>query len=176
MEERFGFIRDKLDIKILILFILRRLPAPIDGDSLAELAICEDSISYFDYTECLTELLDSGHITLSEAGYAITDKGRANGIITENSLPYTVRLSVEKALGPIARNQRRDELIETSHVSRGRGYDAVLSLSDDVGPVMSIRLYCANEPTAERVEGIFRKKAEEVVSALMDLLTTDEEG
>ncbi len=32
-----GFIHEKLDIKLLILFILSRLPAPIDRGSLDEL-------------------------------------------------------------------------------------------------------------------------------------------
>ena len=49
--ERFGFIHDKLDIKILILFVLRRLPDYVQGDTLAELVLCDDGISYFDYTE-----------------------------------------------------------------------------------------------------------------------------
>ena len=48
MNERFGFIHDKLDIKILILFILQRLYAPISMDTLAELTLCDDGISYFD--------------------------------------------------------------------------------------------------------------------------------
>jgi len=37
MEERFGFIHDKLDIKLLILYVLRHLPSEIDGEKLAEL-------------------------------------------------------------------------------------------------------------------------------------------
>ena len=36
MEERRGFIHEKLDIKLLILFILRRLPAEIDPEKLSD--------------------------------------------------------------------------------------------------------------------------------------------
>ena len=32
-----GFIHDKLEIKLLILYVLRRLPAEIDAEKLAEL-------------------------------------------------------------------------------------------------------------------------------------------
>ena len=35
--DRFGFIHEKLDIKILILFILRRLPGVVDRETLGEL-------------------------------------------------------------------------------------------------------------------------------------------
>ena len=37
MNERFGFIHEKLDIKLLILFILRRLPGVVDRSMLTEI-------------------------------------------------------------------------------------------------------------------------------------------
>lgn len=37
--DNFGFIHGELDTKILILFILRRLPRPVDADTLAELLL-----------------------------------------------------------------------------------------------------------------------------------------
>ena len=39
--DNFGFIHGELDTKILILFILRRLPRPVDADTLAELCFCD---------------------------------------------------------------------------------------------------------------------------------------
>ena len=51
MDERFGFIHEKLDIKLLILFVLRRLPAPIDAESLSDLVLIDGGIGYFDDKE-----------------------------------------------------------------------------------------------------------------------------
>ena len=59
---RFGFIHEKLDIKILILFILRRLPGVVEPETLLELCQCDDGVGYFDYTDCLNELIDTKHI------------------------------------------------------------------------------------------------------------------
>ena len=56
------FIHEKLDIKILILFILRRLPGEVDPHTLAELCQCDEGVGYFDYSDCLHELISSGHI------------------------------------------------------------------------------------------------------------------
>ena len=55
--ERFGFIHEKLDIKILILFILRRLPGVVDPETLGELCQCAGGVGYFDYSDCLSELV-----------------------------------------------------------------------------------------------------------------------
>ena len=70
--DQLGFIHDKLDIKILILFVLRRLPAPVEPDTLLELCQVDDAIGYFDYSDCISELLQSEHMKETEDGFQIT--------------------------------------------------------------------------------------------------------
>ena len=43
--DNFGFIHGELDTKLLILFILRRLPRPVDGDTLTELCFCDTGVT-----------------------------------------------------------------------------------------------------------------------------------
>ncbi|MBQ3256053.1 MAG: DUF4364 family protein, partial [Oscillospiraceae bacterium] len=58
--EQFGFVREELDIKILILYILARLPGPVDRESLADIVFCDGAINYFSFSECLSELIATG--------------------------------------------------------------------------------------------------------------------
>ena len=88
--DHFGFIHESRDIKILILFILRRLPGFVDPETLRELSQCDDGIGYFDYAECLSQLVTGGNIEESEEGYRITEKGARNADAVESSLPYSV--------------------------------------------------------------------------------------
>ena len=46
--DRLGFIHEKLDIKILILFILRRLPGTVDRDMLSDFTQCDGGVGAFD--------------------------------------------------------------------------------------------------------------------------------
>ena len=59
---RVGFIHDKLDIKFLILYIASRLIEPVGIDVLTDLALCDEGVDYFSFSECLNELVESEHI------------------------------------------------------------------------------------------------------------------
>ena len=83
-----GFIHDKLEIKFLILYITARVIEPIPFDTVWDLAMCDEGVDYFDFAECLSDLVRTEHLTLSADGlYAITDKGLRNSRICESSLP-----------------------------------------------------------------------------------------
>ena len=90
---RMGFIQDKLEIKFLLLYIASRLIEPVPFEAMQELAMIDDGVDFFDFSECMNDLVTSGHLTLSEDGlYAITEKGLRNGQICESSLPYSCLL------------------------------------------------------------------------------------
>lgn len=171
MENRFGFIREKVDIKILILFIMRRLNEPVDFEQLSDLTMCDDGINYFDFAECVDELVLSDHLYFNGDEYIITDKGRKNGEITENGIPYSVRLKAEKNVSRMNAVKARNTMISTFHVlKRGGGFDVILSLSDGVGEVFSVKLLAMSEKQAEAMENGFKKNAESLYNDLLNKL------
>lgn len=171
--DRLGFIHEKLDIKILILFILRRLPDAVDPDTLAELALCDDGISYFDYSDCLAELVETGHIDDKDNQYKITEKGDRNGSIIESSLPYSVRKKAEKQVAKVAAKMRRNSMIKTEHNTSSEGVCTVeLGLSDDYGEIISMRMLVSGEEQAIQMEENFRAKAEQLYGQIVELIST----
>jgi len=170
--ERFGFIHEKVDIKKLILFILGRLEAPVDLNTLTELTLLDDGISYFDYSECLAELQNAENIHEENGRYSITEKGRRNGKILEDTLPYIVRRRAEEKTLPLVRSQRRDSMVKSEIRTRpGGGFTLVLSLSDGLGEIWAMELYAANEARAQTMAQSFTKRAEELYSTLIASLT-----
>ena len=55
-----GFIHDKLDIKLLVLYIMDRVAVPIDFNTLTDLSMCDSGVDYFQFAEAAAELLNSG--------------------------------------------------------------------------------------------------------------------
>ena len=52
-----AFIQDKLEIKFLILYIAARVTEPLAPAAMQDLTMCDDGIDYFDYAECLIDLV-----------------------------------------------------------------------------------------------------------------------
>jgi len=171
MKGNFGFIHEKIDIKILILFILRHLQEPIAFDTLTELTMCDNGISYFDYAECVAELVRTEHLKLDDGKYSITAKGIYNGEVTEDSLPFSVRMIASASASALRAAQNRSSMIKALHtVNPKGGFTVNLTLSDGIGDIMSIDLFTANEQHAEALEKGFRDNAESIYNTITGML------
>ncbi|MDO4816182.1 MAG: DUF4364 family protein [Bacillota bacterium] len=170
MEERFGFIHEKLDIKILILFVLRRLPGVVDRDVLADLVQCDGGIGYFDYSDCLYELIAAGQVAEEDDGYRITEKGAENGETVESSLPYSVRKKAEKLLAPEAERLRRLSMLTAEHKLKDGLCTVTLAMDDGKGEILRVELLCADEEQAVRMEKNFKRNAEAIYGDMINML------
>ena len=137
--------------------------------------MCDDAIDYFDFTECLRDLVTTEHLTLSEDGlYAITEKGLRNSKICESSLAYSVRLSCDKFLEVWNRKLRRKSQVKASWEKRANGtYTVKLSLDDDMGNIMDLKLMAVREDMAKLLANRFRQSPEKIYSQIMNVLLTE---
>jgi predicted transcriptional regulator len=172
--DNFGFIHGELDTKILILFVLRRLPSPVDAQTLQELCACDTGVGYFDYAQCLAELVETGHVDeVSPERYLITEKGARNGETAESSLPYSVRAKAGRLVTPVAEKMHRDRMICAAHRTEKDGCVVELSLSDGKGEIFSMRLLTPGEKQAKTMERNFRAGAETIYGQIAEILLKD---
>lgn len=167
-----GFIHDKLDIKFLILYITARLIEPVGIDVLTDLALCDEGVDYFSFSECLNELVASEHMQRTEDGrYCATAKGIRNSEICESSIPYSVRIKADKNISLYNQRLKRKGMVHASTSKRTNGtYTVSLSLSDDVDNIMSLDLMVAKEDMAKELAGHFQAHAEEIYNSILDAL------
>ena len=170
-----GFIRDKLEIKFLILYIAARVIEPVPFDTILDLTLCDDAIDYFDFSECLADLVRTNHLTVSGDGlYAITEKGRRNSEICASSLPYSVRLRCDRNLTEWNRKLRRKSQVRTEVEKRPNGtYTVKLSLDDDLGSVMDLRLMVVREVMGKALAERFRQNPEKMYNEMIHVLLDD---
>lgn len=167
----FGFISGKLEIKFLILYIASRVVEPVPFETLQEVAMCDGGVDYFGFSECLADLVRTEHMALSDGLYAITDKGRRNSAVCESSLPYSVRMQVERNLVGYNEQLKRKALVGAQMEQRDKGgYTVTLSLRDELDELMSLSLLVTREDMALELQRRFRANAEEIYSKILDCL------
>lgn len=172
-----GFIHDKLDLKMLELYLLARAAGPIAPDTLTDLVRRHEGVNYFEFTEATAELVKTGHLLQTEEGYLITDKGRTNSAACESSLPYSVRRRCAQDLAPVNAALRRNAQVrgEKRHNADG-SVTARMTLDDDSGNLLTIELLCPTEDQADRLIAGFREKPEQVYNEVLGALTDDGGG
>lgn len=167
-----AFIQDKLEIKFLILYIASRLTEPAEGAELQDMTMCDDGIDYFDYAECLNDLVKTEHLRVLEDGrYIITEKGRRNSGICESSLPYSVRLRSDKSIAEYNKAALRRQQVQSAVTQRENGtYTVTLRLRDDVDSLMELELMVADKDSGDRLAERFQQEPEKVYAEIIGLL------
>ena len=175
--QRLGFIHDMLDVKVLILFVMARVNYPVTSNEVYELCYQDDCLSYFDVCTAIPEMVKSGHLKeLEDQKYEITEKGRADGSLTEDSIAFTVKQRAENAVARFNRQIRRSSFVKTQIVPRETGdFSVIMALDDEMGNLMTLELAAPNQRQAVRLGKLFEKKAESIYNLTMTQLLEEEE-
>jgi len=174
---RLGFIHDMMDVKVLILFVMARVSYPVTSQQIYELCYQDDCLSYFDVCTAIPEMVKSGHLKEVDGEcYAITEKGKADGSLTEDSIAFTVKQRADNAVVRFNRQIRRSSFVKTQTIPRDSGdYSVVMALDDEMGNLMTLELMAPNQRQAVRLGQLFEKKAETVYNLIMAELLDDED-
>lgn len=175
--QRLGFIHDMLDVKVLILFVMARVNYPVTVNEIYELCYQDDCLSYFDVCTAIPEMVKSGHLKETETErYVITDKGRADGSLTEDSIAFTVKQRAENAVAKYNRQIRRSSFVKTQVIPRDSGdFSVIMALDDEMGNLMTLELAAPDQRQAVRLGKLFEMKAEMVYNLIMSELLDDED-
>lgn len=159
---RLGFIHDMMDVKVLILFVTARANYPMTAQEVYELCYQDDCLSYFDVCTALPEMVASGHLEIvEEEKYVITEKGRTDGALTEDSIAFTVKQRAENAVSRFNRKLHRNSFVKTQIIPReSEDFSVILSLDDEAGNLMTLELMAPNQRQAIRLSKLMENKAE----------------
>ena len=177
--QRLGFIHDMMDVKVLILYVMSRVNYPVTVQQIYELCYQDECLSYFDVCTAVPEMVNSLHLQELEDGcYQVTEKGRADGAVTQDSIAFSVRQRAENAVARFNRQIRRSSFVKTHILPRDNGdFSVILSLDDDMGNLMTLELMAPDQRQAVRLSRLFEKKAEAVYNLTMaELLDGEDEA
>ena len=175
--QRLGFIHDMMDVKVLILFVMARVNYPVTIGQIYELCYQDECLSYFDVCTAVPEMVKSRHLNqVDDECFEITDKGRADGSLTADSIAFTVKQRAENAVARFNRQIRRSSFVKTQVIPReGGDCSVIMALDDEVSNLMTLELVAPDQRQAVRLAKLFEKKAESIYNLTMTALLDEED-
>ena len=162
-----GFIHDKLDIKLLVLYILDRAAAAIDFATLTDLSMCDSGVDYFQFAEAAAELLDGEF-------YSITEKGRRTCAAGESSLSPVVRRRCDQRMAPLNQALKRKAQVRAEVQKQPQGFDVRLAMDDDQGSLFSLTLLAPSEEEGQRVAQQFLQHPDRIYNGILGVLLAEQ--
>lgn len=174
--QRLGFIHDMMDVKVLVLYVTARADYPMTCQEVYEVCYQDECLSYFDICTALPEMVESGHLAETEGKYIITEKGRQDGALTEDSIAFTVKQRAENAIMRFNRQLRRSSFVKTRVLPReDDSFTVMMTLDDDTGNLMNLELMAPSRRQALRLADLFEQKAEKVYNMVIAELLAEKE-
>ena len=175
--DRFGFIRDKNDIKYLILYVMSLLNRPLPLDQIAECSMCDDGFGYFEFCDAFAELERDGNISRDGGTpvlYELTENGKAAAQVFYKTLPTPVQERARLLAAKLGASILRNAVVRTGHEALADGSVRVrLGYMDGDDPVFSFELLVGSVRQAVTYEENFRRHAEKMYDGILCVLTND---
>lgn len=167
--EGHGFIRDMLDVKLLILFVASKAAYPMSLQKIYELCFQDDRLSYFDLSVAVPQMVDSGHLAeIEKDRFVITQKGREAEAVTEDGIAYPVMQRAKAAVERFNKEEKIDQFINTEIVPKDGGdYSVVLELNDETGSIMRLELMAPTQQQARALAKAFRTRADQIYQGIL---------
>jgi hypothetical protein len=161
---------------MLILYIMSRAVGPLTFLQLLELALCDAGVDYFSLNHAVSHMVETGQLTMEGDRYALTEKGRRNSEICENSLPYSVRRHCDENLVKVNAVLREEaQLQATSAPNEDGTYTLHLRFNDVGTPLLCLELLVPDEAQASQMSDKFRQDPSGFYHAVTRWLLTKEE-
>lgn len=170
-----GGLRNMLEIKILVCYMLSRVKEPMTRKQLCDCLQETGLVNFFDLNEAIDDLLKQKMIQeeeyLNETCLTATEAGKSNAETLETTLTNTLReRSVNSALKMLARAKAERET-DVKIAKTETGYN-VTFIIDGLGEnLLTLSLYAADILQAEQLKENFLNNPSEVYSKIVDLLT-----
>ena len=176
--ERYGFIHDMLDVKVLILYVMALVETPVSAQTIYELCLQDDCLSYMDVQQAIPQMVETGHLEKTEEElFVITEKGRETEQLTNDSVAFPVRHRAKLAVDALNRAARQEQFIQTELRECENGeYIVSMKLNDMNGQLMHLELTMPTRLQAKRVEAAYRKNPDMIYQSVIVGLLEETEG
>ena len=172
-----GGLRNMLEIKILVCYMLSRVKEPMSRKQLCDCLQENGLVNFFDTNAAIDDLLNQKMLKekeyQKETCLTTTEAGKENAETLETTLSPSVReRSVNAALKVLARAKAERE-VKVDITKTETGYSVTFRIDGLGENLLTLSLYAADILQAEQLRENFLNNPAEVYSEIIGLLTTN---
>lgn len=167
-----GGLRTKIDIKILVCYILNTVGDPLSTADIVNICQEKGLANYFEVTDAISSLIKNKNISVDRDGYCkIEEDGIQIADMLEVSLPLSVRdKALEAALVLLASaKSERENSVEIERTEQG--YNVTCHISGGDMDLMKFTIYVPDLFQARLVKRNFHRDPEGVYKLLLSSVT-----
>ena len=169
-------LREKNDIKIFILYLMRHVGYPLDFSNINDIVLQDGIVNYFDFAECFAELIDAKNIEELTEGeetlYAITEQGKSVSDSLQSDLMMMIReKSLKSALRFLSFRERGAKIKFDFRPMAGGRFTCNCIIQEKEEELMNVELILESSNQLERIRHNFYDKPEVVYKGIMAVLT-----
>lgn len=166
-------LRDKNDIKIFILYLMRNIGYPLDFGNINDIVVQDGLVRYFDFAECFAELLDTGNVSEEkdengESLYSVTPQGRNVADSLQSDLLMMIReRSLKSAMRLLSFKKRGAQVKYGSRPLSDGTYEFSCRIIENKEDVLGITMNVENKKLLDKIEHNFETRPEAMYRGIL---------
>ena len=162
--------------KVIILYILNKLPNPISNEGLYKLVLSINDMNYFYFQQFTLDLINVGYIYTfqkeDQTLYTITDSGKRTLDLTLDLLPGIIKLQADTKLKPILDSSEEEKSIVAEYTPLSENhYTIVCKVVDNNETVFEIKTFAGSREQAKEIVDNWQNNANEIYPEILGILT-----
>ncbi len=169
-------IKNKNDIKIFILYLMRNVGYPLEFSDINDIVVQDGFVSYFDFAECLSELIETENIKKTVDGdvemYEMTEQGKSVADSLQSELLMMIReRSLKSALQLLSFKKRGASISFKSTPNKDGSFEVTCKIVEGAEEIFNMTLHVDNKKQLDRMEHSFRERPEYIYKGILSLMT-----
>ena len=172
-------IADLAENKVLILYLLNKLPDGIKSDNLYKIVSSANNINYFYLQELLTDLIDTnlvGSFTKEDDTFIkITSDGQNSLSLTKSLLPGILKLKADNIFKTEVSNIAEESSIVTEYIPKDENnYTVKCKVIEKNETIFEISTFAGSRERAKQISDGWKNNANTIYPKIIDLLLNGE--
>ena len=168
-------IKDLAENKVLILYLLNKLPDGIKSDNLYKIVSSANSINYFYFQELLTDLIETklvGSFTKDEDTFIkITSDGQNALSLTKSLLPGILKLKADSVFKEEVSIIAEESSIITEYIPKDENnYTVKCKIVEKNETLFEVSAFAGSRERGKQISDNWKNNANKIYPKIIDLL------